>query len=87
MSPLALHQNTLKLEVEFYEKHLYTSGEVIDMSNIKPVLDIEEYKEYEKMLAWRKLKSELDKGRQSGEEKGWTSAEELRSHFEARYGN
>ena len=51
------------------------------------VLDIEEYKEYEKMLAWRKLKSELDKGRQSGEEKGWTSAEELRSHFEARYGD
>jgi len=50
------------------------------------VLDIEEYKEYEKMLAWRKLKSELDKGRQSGEEKGWIPASEIRSHFEERYG-
>jgi len=41
------------------------------------VLDIEEYKEYEKMLAWRKLKSELDKGRRSGEEEGWLSIEEV----------
>jgi len=50
------------------------------------VLDIDEYKEYEKMLAWRKLKSELDKGRKSGEEKGWIPADEIRSHFEERYG-
>ena len=50
------------------------------------VLDIDEYKEYEKMLAWRKLKSELDEGRRSGEEKGWIAADELRSHFEERYG-
>ncbi|MCL2368314.1 MAG: type II toxin-antitoxin system prevent-host-death family antitoxin, partial [Oscillospiraceae bacterium] len=45
------------------------------------VLDIDEYKEYEKMLAWRKLKSELDEGRRSGEEQGWISADEMRSHF------
>ena len=32
------------------------------------VLDIDEYKEYEKMLAWRKLKSDLDEGRRLGEE-------------------
>ena len=50
------------------------------------VLDIDEYKEYEKMLAWRKLKSELDKGRQSGEKDGWIPADEIRSHFEERYG-
>jgi len=50
------------------------------------VLDIDEYKEYEKMLAWRKLRSELDKGRKSGEEKGWIPADEIRSHFEERYG-
>jgi prevent-host-death family protein len=50
------------------------------------VMDIEEYKEYEKMLAWRKLKSELDKGRQSSEEKGWIPADEMRSYFEKRYG-
>ena len=46
------------------------------------VLDIDEYKEYEKMLAWRNLKSELDKGRQSGEENEWVPAEEVRAHFE-----
>ena len=40
------------------------------------ILDMEEYREYEKMLAWRKLKAELDKGRRSGEEKGWIPAEE-----------
>ena len=45
------------------------------------VLDINEYKEYEKMLAWRKLKSELDEGRRSGEENGWVCADEVRTHF------
>ena len=49
------------------------------------VLDIDEYKEYEKMLAWRKLKSELDEGQRSGEENGWVPAAEVRTHFEERY--
>ncbi|MDR3365317.1 MAG: type II toxin-antitoxin system prevent-host-death family antitoxin [Clostridiales Family XIII bacterium] len=49
------------------------------------VLDIEEYKEYEKMLAWRMLKAELDEGRRSGEENGWASAKEARAHFKGRY--
>jgi prevent-host-death family protein len=49
------------------------------------VMDIEEYREYEKMLAWRELKSELDKGWRSGEEKGWLSAEEVRASLEERY--
>ena len=49
------------------------------------VLDIEEYREYEKMQAWRKLKSELDEGRCSGEENGWIPADEVRTHFEERY--
>ncbi len=49
------------------------------------VLDIEEYKEYEKMQAWRKLKAELDEGRRSGEENGWIPADEMRKHFEERY--
>jgi prevent-host-death family protein len=49
------------------------------------VLDIDEYKEYEKMLAWRKLKAELDAGRRSGEENGWVPADEVRTHFEERY--
>ncbi|MDR1205168.1 MAG: type II toxin-antitoxin system prevent-host-death family antitoxin [Peptococcaceae bacterium] len=49
------------------------------------VLDIEEYKEYEKLLAWRKLKAELDDGRRSGEENGWIPADEVRTYFEKRY--
>ncbi len=49
------------------------------------VLDIDEYKEYEKMLAWRRLKENLDEGRCSGEESGWVSAGEARTHFAERY--
>ena len=48
------------------------------------VLDIDEYKEYEKLLAWRRLESELSAGRQSGEEEGWVPASEVRAHFENR---
>jgi prevent-host-death family protein len=49
------------------------------------VLDIEEYKEYEKMIAWRKLKAELDKGRVSAEEGEGLEAEAVRKHLEERY--
>jgi len=49
------------------------------------VLDIEEYKVYEKMLAWRNLKSELDEGRRSGEESGWIPSDEVRTSLEERY--
>ncbi len=49
------------------------------------VMDIEEYREYEKMQAWRKLKLELDKGELSGEEHGWTDAYDVRKRLEERY--
>ena len=49
------------------------------------VMDIEEYREYEKTLAWRKLKSELNEDRRSGEENGWVSADEVRTRLEERY--
>ena len=49
------------------------------------VLDIGDYEEYEKILAWQQLKRELDKGRQSGEEEGWVSAADVRSYFEERF--
>ena len=51
------------------------------------VLDIDEYREYEKMLAWssRQLHLELNEGRRSGEESGWIPADEVRAHFEERY--
>jgi hypothetical protein len=50
------------------------------------VMDIEEYTEYEKLLAWRRLKAELDEERRSGEENGWLSAAEVRAHFAERRG-
>ena len=49
------------------------------------VLDIEEYKVYEKTLAWRKLEAELDEGRRSGEESGWIPAHEVRARFKEKY--
>ena len=49
------------------------------------VLDIEEYKEYEKMLAMKILMTELDKGQRSGEEKGWLDADEVRAKLDERY--
>ena len=40
--------------------------------------DIDEYNEFEKTTAWQELKSELDKGRLSGEGNGWISADDLK---------
>ena len=49
------------------------------------VIDIEEYREYEKMKAMNRLLSELNKGRISGEQDGWLSADEVFRDLEARY--
>ena len=49
------------------------------------VLHIDEYKEYEKMLAWRQLQTELNEGRRSSDESGWISSNEIRAYFEERY--
>ena len=49
------------------------------------VLDIEEYKEYEKLLALKTLMTELDNGRRSGEDEGWLDADEMRRQLEGRY--
>ena len=50
------------------------------------VLDMEEYREYEKLKAMNWLMSELGKGRLSGEQDGWLPAEavfdELEAHFD-----
>ena len=37
--------------------------------------------EYERLQAQVKLINELNKGRRSGEEEGWLSADEVRRHF------
>lgn len=49
------------------------------------VLDIEEYKVFEKMIAWRKLETELSEGRRTGEENGWISAADVRKSLGERY--
>lgn len=41
------------------------------------VLDMEEYRQYEILLAQKKLLSELEKGRRSGEEEGYLTADEV----------
>ena len=48
------------------------------------VLDIEEYKVYEKYIAWKKLEDELSVGRRSAEE-GLIDAADIREHFKVRY--
>ena len=41
------------------------------------VLDMEEYRQYEKLMAMQKLITELEKGRRSGEEQGCFPAEDV----------
>lgn len=49
------------------------------------VIDMEEYREYEKMKAINRLLGELNKGRISGEQDGWLPADEVFRDLEARY--
>ena len=49
------------------------------------VLDMEEYREYERMKAMGWLLSELDKGRDAGESGGWLPADAVFDDLEARY--
>ena len=41
------------------------------------ILDMEEYQEYERIKAMQWLMGELEKGRRSGEEKGYIPAEDV----------
>ena len=47
------------------------------------LLDIAEYKEYRKMMAWRQLMSELEEGRRCFEEGRYYTAEEVWADVEA----
>jgi prevent-host-death family protein len=49
------------------------------------VLDMEEYRTYEKLLALQKLSSELEKGRKTGLEQGYRDVDEVFDALEARY--
>ena len=54
------------------------------MPNICPVYDLrnKEYKDLEKAEASLQLMNELQKGKVSGETKGWLSEEDVAKHFE-----
>ena len=49
------------------------------------VIDMDEYREYEKMKAMERLLGDLDKGRLSGEQDGWLDADGVFRELEARY--
>ena len=49
------------------------------------VLDIEEYRQYQQLLARQRLLSELEKGRRSGEASGLIDPDVLFHELEARY--
>lgn len=48
------------------------------------IVDISEQEDYEKTKAALRLMCELDKGRKSGEEKGWLSDDDVRTHFRSK---
>ena len=49
------------------------------------IVDISEHENYEKTKAALKLMCELQKGRLSGEQKGWFSEEDVEKHFEEKF--
>lgn len=49
------------------------------------IVAISEQEEYEKTKAALKLMYELQKGKISGEDKGWLSEDDVRKHFEEKF--
>ncbi|MBR5032656.1 MAG: type II toxin-antitoxin system prevent-host-death family antitoxin [Treponema sp.] len=49
------------------------------------IVDIKEYEDFEKTKASLKLMYELQKGKVSGETKGWLSEEDVEKHFEEKF--
>ena len=43
---------------------------------------MEEYRQYEKLMAMQKLMTELEKGRRSGQEQGYFSLEDVEEELE-----
>lgn len=48
------------------------------------IIAIDEYENFERTKAELQLMFELEKGRKTGEEKGWLSEDEVRAHFGAK---
>ena len=49
------------------------------------IVDIAEQEEYERTKAALRLMCELEKGKKTGEQDGWLSAEDVRKHFEKKH--
>jgi len=49
------------------------------------VIDMEEYRRYEQLLAREKLFAELEKGRRAGEQDGWLEADAMFRELVGRY--
>lgn len=49
------------------------------------VLDMDEYRQYEKLMAMQKLMAELEAGRRSGEEHGYIDADDVFHELDVRY--
>lgn len=49
------------------------------------VLDMEEYRRYEELLAKEKLLAQLEKGRRSGEQDGWLDADRVFEELGTKY--
>jgi prevent-host-death family protein len=48
---------------------------------------IVDMQDYERTAATMHLMSELERGRRSGEEEGWVTADDVRAHFAAKQAN
>ena len=49
------------------------------------VMDMEEYRQSERLLAREKLLADIENGRHSGEQEGWLKSDVLFRELEARY--
>ena len=49
------------------------------------VLDMDEYRQYEKLMAMQKLMAELEAGRRSGEKHGYIDADDVFHELDVRY--
>lgn len=50
------------------------------------VMEMDEYREYERLKALHQLAAELERGRRSGEEEGWMTLEEVDRDLGIRHG-
>ena len=56
-----------------------------DGQGVYAILDMEEYREYERMKAMDLLMEEVEKGRRSGEEEGYIPFDEVFQRLEEKY--